>query len=56
MYREKNFNFCHLLIRIIERAFVLLKGRFLSLLTVLDMERIDIISDFIITHLLLTKW
>ncbi|XP_011685790.1 PREDICTED: uncharacterized protein LOC105448748 [Wasmannia auropunctata] len=32
----------------IERAFGLLKGRFRSLLTVLDMERVDIIPSMIL--------
>lgn len=47
--RQKNYNFCHSSTRIaIERAFGLLKGRFRSLLTVLDMERVDLIPDFIL--------
>lgn len=46
---QKNYNYCHSRARIaIERAFGLLKGRFRSLLTVLDMERVDCIPDFII--------
>lgn len=46
---QKNFNYCHSTARIaIERAFGLLKGKFRSLLTVLDMERVDHIPDFII--------
>lgn len=32
----------------IERSFGLLKGRFRSLLTLLDMERVDLIPKFII--------
>lgn len=47
--KQKNYNFCHSSGRIvIERAFGLLKGRFRSLLTVLDMERVDLILQFII--------
>lgn len=47
--RQNNYNFCHSSARIvIERAFALLKGRFRSLLTVLEMDRIDLISEFII--------
>ncbi|XP_044588775.1 protein ALP1-like [Cotesia glomerata] len=47
--RQKNYNFCHSSARIaIERAFGLLKKRFRSLLTVLDMTRTDLIPDFII--------
>lgn len=46
--RQKNYNFCHSSARMaIERAFALLKGRFRSLLTVLDMNRVDLIPDFI---------
>lgn len=37
--KQKNYNFCHSSARIvIERAFGLLKGRFKSLLSILDME------------------
>jgi len=40
--KQKNVNFCHSSARMaIERSFGLLKGRFRSLLTTLDMERID---------------
>lgn len=47
--RQKNYNFCHSSARIsIERAFGLLKGRFRSLLTLLDMQRVDLIPEFII--------
>jgi len=47
--KQKNYNFCHASARIvIERAFELLKGRFSSLLAILDMERIDLIPEFII--------
>ncbi|XP_044733226.1 putative nuclease HARBI1 [Chrysoperla carnea] len=47
--RQKNYNFCHSSARIaIERAFGLLKKRFRSLLTVLDMNRTDLIPEFII--------
>lgn len=47
--KQKNFNFCHSSARIvIERAFALLKGRFRSLLSLLDMERVDLIPEFII--------
>lgn len=47
--RQKNYNFCHSSARIaIERAFGLLKKRFRSLLTVLDMRRTDLIPEFII--------
>ncbi|XP_025162707.1 putative nuclease HARBI1, partial [Harpegnathos saltator] len=47
--RQKNYNFCHSSARTtIERAFGLLKGRFRSLLTILDMDRIDCIPDFIL--------
>ncbi|XP_018371529.1 PREDICTED: LOW QUALITY PROTEIN: uncharacterized protein LOC108766619 [Trachymyrmex cornetzi] len=47
--RQKNYNFCHSSARIkIEQAFALLKGRFRSLLTVLDMQRTDLIPEFII--------
>ncbi|XP_067212784.1 putative nuclease HARBI1 [Linepithema humile] len=47
--RQKNYNFCHSSARIsIERAFGLLKGRFRSLLSLLDMERVDLIPEFII--------
>lgn len=47
--KQKNYNFCHSSARIvIERAFGLLKGRFRSLLTVLDMEHVDLIPQFII--------
>lgn len=46
--KQKNYNFCHSSARMaIERAFALLKGRFRSLLTVLDMDRVDLIPDFI---------
>ncbi|XP_067208240.1 putative nuclease HARBI1 isoform X2 [Linepithema humile] len=46
--RQKNYNFCHSSARMaIERAFGMLKGRFRNLLTVLDMERVDLIPDFI---------
>ncbi|XP_067206929.1 putative nuclease HARBI1 isoform X2 [Linepithema humile] len=48
--KQKNFNFCHSSTRMaIERAFGLLKGRFRSLLTLLDMERLDIIPKMILT-------
>lgn len=41
--RQKNYNFCHSSGRMtIERAFALLKGRFRSLLTILDMSRVDL--------------
>ncbi|XP_046737099.1 uncharacterized protein LOC124405876 [Diprion similis] len=47
--RQKNFNFRHASARIaIERAFGLLKGRFRSLCTLLDMERFDVIPEFIL--------
>ncbi|GAB1867408.1 Putative nuclease HARBI1 [Camponotus japonicus] len=47
--KQKNYNFCHSSSRIvIERAFGLLKGRFRSLLSLLDMERVDLIPEFII--------
>lgn len=47
--RQKNYNFCHSSARMsIERAFGLLKGRFRSLLSLLDMEHVDLISEFII--------
>lgn len=47
--KQKNYNFCHSSARMaIERSFGLLKGRFRSLLTVLDMERVDLIPEFII--------
>lgn len=47
--RQKNYNFCHSSARMaIERAFGLLKGRFRSLLTVLDMGRVDYIPHFIL--------
>lgn len=47
--RQKNYNFCHASARMaIERAFGLLKGRFRSLLTVLDMGRVDLIPEFIL--------
>lgn len=47
--RQKTFNFCHASARMaIERSFCLLKGRFRSLLKLLDMERIDFIPDFIL--------
>jgi len=47
--KQKNYNFCHSSSRIvIERAFGLLKGRFRSLLSILDMERVDLIPEFII--------
>ncbi|XP_026467738.1 putative nuclease HARBI1 [Ctenocephalides felis] len=47
--RQKNYNFCHSSARIaIERAFGLLKKRFRSLLTVLDMNRTDLIPEYII--------
>lgn len=48
-HRQKNFNFCHASARMaIERSFGLLKKRFRSLLTLLDMERIDLVPDFIL--------
>ncbi|XP_067207829.1 putative nuclease HARBI1 isoform X2 [Linepithema humile] len=48
--KQKNFNFCYSSTRMaIERAFGLLKGRFRSLLTLLDMERLDIIPKMILT-------
>lgn len=48
--KQKNFNFCHSSARMaIERSFGLLKGRFRSLLTTLDMERIDLIPTFILS-------
>ncbi|XP_012058854.1 PREDICTED: putative nuclease HARBI1 [Atta cephalotes] len=47
--RQKNYNFCHSSAEItIKRTFVLLKRRFQSLLKTLDMERIDLIPEFII--------
>lgn len=47
--RQKNYNFCLSSAHIaIERAFGLLKKRFHSLLTVLDMNRTDLIPEFII--------
>lgn len=47
--KQKNFKFCHSSARIaIERSFGFLKGRFRSLLTTLDMERVDLIPKFII--------
>lgn len=47
--RQKNYNFCHSSARMsIERSFGLLKGRFRSLLSLLDMERVDLIPEFII--------
>lgn len=51
-HKQKNYNFCHSSARmVIERAFGLLKGRFRSLLiwNVLDMERVDLIPEFIIS-------
>lgn len=46
---QKNFNFRHASARIaIERTFGLLKGRFRSLYTLLDMERVDVIPEFIL--------
>lgn len=46
--RQKNYNFCHSSTRMtIERAFALLKGRFRSLLTLLDMAKIEEIPYFI---------
>lgn len=47
--KQKNFNFCLSSARMsIERSFGLLKGRFKSLLTTLNMERIDLIPTFIL--------
>ncbi|XP_011059418.1 PREDICTED: putative nuclease HARBI1 [Acromyrmex echinatior] len=47
--RQKNYNFCHSSAEIIiKRTFVLLKERFQSLLKTLDMDRIDLIPEFII--------
>ncbi|KAL4153924.1 hypothetical protein QTP88_001757 [Uroleucon formosanum] len=47
--KQKNFNFCHSSARMaIERSFGFLKGRFRSLLTTLDMKRVDIIPKYII--------
>lgn len=46
--KQKNYNVCHSSTRMpIERSFGLLKGRFRSLSTLLDMERVDLIPDFI---------
>lgn len=47
--KQKNFNFCHSSARMaIERSFGFLKGRFRSLLTTLDMKRVDLIPKYII--------
>ncbi|CAI6359314.1 unnamed protein product [Macrosiphum euphorbiae] len=47
--KQKNFNFCHSSARMaIERSFGLVKGRFRSLLTTLDMKRVDLIPKYII--------
>lgn len=47
--RQRNYNFCHASARIaIERAFGMLKGRFRCLLTVLAMERVDLIPPHIL--------
>lgn len=47
--KQKNFNFCHSSARmVIERSFGFLKGRFRSLLTTLDMKRVDLIPKYII--------
>ncbi|XP_043283152.1 putative nuclease HARBI1 [Venturia canescens] len=47
--RQRNYNFCHASASItIERAFAMLKGRFRSLHTMLDVEKVDQIPDFII--------
>lgn len=45
--RQRNYNFCHSSIAI-ERAFGMLKGRFRSLLTVLAMERVDLIPAHVL--------
>lgn len=48
--KQKNYNFCHFSSRMaIKKSFGLLKGRFRSLLTTIPMERVDLISKFIIT-------
>jgi len=47
--KQKNFNFCLSSARIaVERSIGLLKGRFRSLLTTLDMERVELIPKYII--------
>jgi len=46
--KQKNFNFCHFSARMaIERSFGFLKGWFRSLLTTLDMKRVDLIPKYI---------
>lgn len=47
--RQRNYNFSHASARIvIERAFGLLKGRFRSLLTILAIDRVDLIPMHIL--------
>lgn len=47
--RQKNYNVYHSSAHnIIKKAVESLKGRFQSLLTILDMERVDLIPEFII--------
>ncbi|KAF5281931.1 hypothetical protein FQR65_LT14457 [Abscondita terminalis] len=48
-HQQRHYNYIHSTARIvIERTFALLKGRFRSLLTLLDMNRVDLIPQYII--------